>query len=66
MTKKIRTSLLIERNETFIKKKRDRPRHKSKETRIKIIILNIYETRETVIYKRLPRRLALQEMNTTK
>ena len=66
VTKKIQTGLSIRKNEISIKKRRDRPRHKSKKIRIKIIVSNTYEIRRTTIYKRLPRRLALQEMNTIK
>ena len=42
--KKIRTSILIKENETFNKKERSGLRYGFKETRIKIIIFNIYET----------------------
>ena len=66
VTEEIRTNLPIGKNRTLIKKKRNRPRHKLKRTRIKIITFDIHETRRTVIYKKLPRRLILQEMNTTK
>ena len=66
MTKEIRTSILIKRNEILDKKKRSKLRHNIKRIEIKIIISNIHETRETIIYKRLSRRFTLQEMNTTK
>ena len=66
VTERIRIGLSIKKNRTLIKKRRDRPRHKSKETRIKIIVSNTHEIRETTIHKKLPRRLVLQEMNTIK
>ena len=66
VVRKIRTDLSIKKNKTLIKKKRNRSRYKSKEVRIKIIVSDIYETRETIIYKELSRRPTLQEMNTTK
>ena len=53
MTKEVRISILIKRNETFIKKKKSGLCHNFKEIRIKIIISNIYKTREIIIYKRL-------------
>ena len=56
LTKKIRTSISIKENEILNKKKRNRLRHNSKETRIKIIVSNIYETRKTIIHKKLSRR----------
>ena len=56
LTRRIRISILIKENETFNKKKRNELRYNSKEIRIKIIISNIYETRETIVYKELPRR----------
>ena len=55
MTKRIRTSLSIKKDETLTKERRNRPCHKSKKTRIKIIISNTYEIRETIIHKRLSR-----------
>ena len=66
MTEKIRVDILVKRNETFIKKKRNKLRHSLKEIRVETFVLNIYKTRETTIYKRLSRRLILQEMNTIK
>ena len=66
MTKEIQVSVLIKRDETFNKKKRDRSCHNSKETRIEIFVFNIYKTREITIYKELSRQLTLQEMNTIK
>ena len=66
VTKRIRTSLSIRKNEILTKKKRDKLRHKSKKTETEIIISSTYETRETTIHKRLPRRSVLQEMNTIK
>ena len=54
LIKRIRTSILIKRNRTLDKKKRNELRHNSKETRTEIIVPNIYETRRTTIYKRLP------------
>ena len=56
LIKKIRINILIKRNKTFNKKKKNELRNNSKETRIKIMILNIYETRETTVYKELSRR----------
>ena len=53
MTKRIRVSILIKENETFNKKKESKLYYTSKRTRIKILISNIYKTRETIIYKRL-------------
>ena len=55
LTRKIRTSILIKENETLNKKKRSELRHNSKEIRIEIIVFNIYETRETIVYKELSR-----------
>ena len=62
----MRIGLSVKRDETPIKKKRNKLRHKSERIRIKIILSNIHEIRETTIYKRLSRRLTLQEMNTIK
>ena len=59
MTKRVRTDFSIRKNRTSIKKRRDRSRHRSEEVRTEIIISNIYETWETVIYKRLFRRSTL-------
>ena len=53
LIKKVRTSISIKKNETFDKKKRNRLRYNSKETRTEIITSNTYETRETTVYKRL-------------
>ena len=66
MIERIRIDLSIKKNETLVKKKRDRSRHKPKEIRIKTIVPDIHEIRRTVIYKKLLRRLVLQEMNTIK
>ena len=59
MTKEIRTSISVRENRTFIKKKRSELRYNSKRIKIKTLILNIYKTRETTIYKELSRRLTL-------
>ena len=56
LTKKMRTDILIKENRTFNKKKRSGLRYNSKETRTKIVISNIHETWETIVYKRLSRR----------
>ena len=56
MTKRIRISLLVKRNETFIKKKRNEPRYNLERIGTKIIFFNIYEIEETIIYKELSRR----------
>ena len=53
MTKEIRTDILIKENKTLDKKKKNELRHNLKRIETKIIIFNIYETRETIIYKRL-------------
>ena len=51
VTERIRTGLSIRRDETLVKKRRNGPRHKSKKTRIKVIVSNIYKTRETTVLK---------------
>ena len=66
MIKEVWTDILIKEDETFNKKKKSRLYHNSKRIRIKILVFNIYKTRETTIYKRLLKRLTLQEINTTK
>ena len=57
MTKEIRVSILIEENETLIKKKKSKLRYSPKRIEIKTLIFNTYEIRETTIHKELPRRL---------
>ena len=57
LTKEIWTDISIKENKTFNKKERSRSCHNSKRIRIKIIISNIYETREITVYKELSRRL---------
>ena len=59
MTRRIRISILIKENEILNKKKRSELRYNSKEIRIEIMVSDIYETRETIIYKELPRRFTL-------
>ena len=56
MTKKIRTDVSIKKDDTLDKKERSELRHNSERIEIKIITFNTHETRETIIYKRLPRR----------
>ena len=56
MIKEVRIDISIKRNRILDKKKRSRLRHNLKRTRIKIIVSNIHEIRETVIYKEPPRR----------
>ena len=57
--KEVRIDISIKENETFIKKKKSKLRYSFKEIKIKTLILNIYKTRETIIYKELSRRLTL-------
>ena len=59
MTKEIRIDILIKRDETLNKKKRNKLCHNFKRIRTKILVLNINKTRKTIIYKRLSRRLTL-------
>ena len=56
MIKRIRTDIPIKENDTLDKKKRSRSRHNFERIGIKIIISDIHEIRETIIYKRLSRR----------
>ena len=56
IVKEIWTSILIKRDKTLVKKKRSKLYYNSKEIRIKVITSNIYEIRETTIYKKLSRR----------
>ena len=66
MIRRIRTSLSIKRKGTPTKKRESGSCHNIERTSTKIILSNTYETRETAIYKELPRRSTPQEMDTTK
>ena len=59
LIKKVRTSISIKENETLDKKKRSGLRYNSERTRTEIIVLDTYETRKTIVYKRLLRRFTL-------
>ena len=59
LIKRIRTDISVKENRTLVKKKRSELYYNSKRIETKIIISNIYETRETTIYKRLSRRVTL-------
>ena len=59
MIKEVRTSILIKKNGILDEKRRSESRHNSEEIRTKTIISNIYETRKTIVYKRLPQRFTL-------
>ena len=66
MTKRVRAGISIKEDGILNKKRESKLYHNSKRIRTKILVSNIYKTRETIIYKRLSRRFTLQEMNTTK
>ena len=53
MTERVRVSILIKRDRTLDKKRKDGLRYNSKETRVEIVVFNIYEVRKTTIYKEL-------------
>ena len=66
MIRRIRTGLLTKRKKTLIKKRESKLCYNTKRISIEVILSNIYEIRETVIYKELSRRFTLQEINTIK
>ena len=66
MTEEVRGDILIREDETLNKKKRSELYYNFERIRTKTLVSDIYKTRETTIYKRLSRRLTLQEMNTIK
>ena len=66
LTRELRTSISVKRNRVLVEKRRSRLFHNSERTRIKTIVSNIYETRETTVYKELPRRPISKEMDTIK
>ena len=59
MTEEVRTGIPIKEDGIFSKKKRSKLCHNPERIKTKILVLDIYKIRETIIYKRLSRRLTL-------
>ena len=57
MTKEVQIDVLIKKDEIFNKKKKNKLYHNLKRNKVKTLVSNINKTRETIIYKRLSRRL---------